>query len=456
MSESTAAGASMQSQRTPASWPAPVAAGPVIGRVSVPGSKSITNRALLLAAISDGPSTVTNVLAARDTSLMIGALESLGATFANVGQSRMHITPISKGRQIGSVAIDCGLAGTVMRFVPAITGLVAGSVTLDGDAAARRRPMTALISALQQAGIAITSKGECLPITIEATGAFAGGNISIDASTSSQFVSALLLAGATYDSGITLTHTGTTLPSLPHIEMSIAMLREHGVAVIESRTDQWQWVVAPSAIGAINRTIEPDLSNALPFIAASVVTAGSTTVNDWPTQTTQPGQLALPILEAMGCTLALAPADGAHQLTVTGPERIHSVDVDMSAMGELVPTIAAMCFFADGPSRLRGISHIRGHETDRIAALIDIAERIGAVCRDVDGDLVIEPLHHTQLRAAADGPTVTIPTYDDHRLATAGAIIGLRRAHVLVENIATTGKTMPDFPAMWESLVSAR
>ncbi|MEY5144912.1 MAG: 3-phosphoshikimate 1-carboxyvinyltransferase [Actinomycetota bacterium] len=447
----------------PAAWPAPYAMSPVSGCVAVPGSKSMTNRALLLAAISDGPSRVTGALLARDTELMISALRALGAQ-VKVSGSTVDVTPMTVGavRQLNtggagaspaSIDIDCGLAGTVMRFVPAIAGLAVGRISFDGDAAARSRPMRELIAALGELGLTIDSADGGLPMTVEATGSIRGGTVQIDSSASSQFISALLLAGATYGDGIVVTATGERVPSAPHIEMTMAMLADHGVHVstVRDATGQTTWQIEPQLLRAFDRHIEPDLSNALPFLAAAAVTGGKVSVNEWPQTSTQPGDHIRPLLSAMGCDVAWQPTTAnTGTLTVSGPARLKAIDVDMGDLGELTPTVAAMCLFAEGESRLRNIGHIRGHETDRIAALEAIAALISGRCIGDSDDLVITGL---TAEALADQTAVTLPSFDDHRLATAGAIIGLRRRGVSVENIGTTAKTLPDFTSLWSGLV---
>ena len=442
-------------------WPAPHATSPVRGRVAVPGSKSMTNRALILAAISDGPSRITGALLARDTELMIGALRALGAGIHVKGAS-IDVEPMAIGaplsgnehaRAAAATEIDCGLAGTVMRFVPAIAGLSFGTFTFDGDAAARLRPMHALVSALHDLGVRIEADCGSLPITIDATGSVPGGFVEIDASASSQFVSALLLAGAAFKNGLTLSTNGRRVPSAPHIEMTISMLSNHGVHVSTefSEDGRVRWLIEPTVVQAFDRVVEPDLSNATPFIAAAAVTGGEVSVDNWPAESTQPGVRMLPLLTDMGCDVTwepVTPTSGT--LLVVGPAKLKPIDADMGDLGELVPTLAAVCMFAEGTSRLRNISHIRGHETDRIAALVTIASAVGAPCASDESDL-----HITGIPAAGlnDATPVTLPSFDDHRLATAGAIIGLRKQGVLVENIATTAKTMPEFPNLWAGLV---
>jgi len=422
-------------------WPAPHARGPVNATVAIPGSKSASNRALVLAALSDGPSRITGLLHARDTRLMMAALRQLGATItstpgADPGNVDVDVTPISPVQ--GDVTIDAGLAGTVMRFVPALSGLAHGTVTLDGDPEARVRPMGATVDALQQLGIDVTLT-HTLPITMRATGSIPGGTVRIDASASSQFISALLLIGARTDQGLTIEHIGSNLPSRPHIDMTIAMLREHGVHVDQRQSNQWH--IAAGPIAACDRVIEPDLSNAAPFLAAALVTRGTVRVKHWPRATTQAGDQLRSLLAHMGASVELVDDD----LVVQMATEIRGIDANLADVGELTPTIAALAALADSPSRLTGIGHLRGHETDRLAALVTEIRRIGGIADELTDGISIHPslLHGAVMH-----------TYADHRMATAGAVLGLRVHGLSVEDIGATDKTLPDFPARWEHMLA--
>ena len=418
---------------SPAPWTAPTASGPVRATVTVPGSKSLTNRALILAAQATGSSRIARPLHSRDTELMASALRTLGVTVDALPDGDWSITPAPMR---GPARIDCGLAGTVMRFLPPLATTATGTITLDGDEAARRRPMHTVLGALRALGADIS--GDALPLTIHATGSLAGGPVTIDASASSQFVSGLLLAAPSFDRGISVHHDGKPVPSLPHIDMTVACLRSVGADVDDSRPNIWH--VAPGPVNPWDRPIEPDLSNATVFLAAAAVTAGRVTIPGWPADTTQAGDAFREIAERFGCSVEL----GAAGLTVTGPDRLPGIDIDLHDVGELTPTVAAIAVLADGPSHLRGIGHLRGHETDRLAALQqDIAALGGAVTADADA-LHITPaaLHGGPWRAFAD-----------HRMATAGAIIGLRVSGVQVDDIACTAKTLPDFPGDWAQML---
>lgn len=410
------------------------------GAVAVPGSKSMTNRALVLAALADRPSTIANALLARDTELMIAALRSLGVTMTIDGTT-VSVTP---AELTGPAVIDCGLAGTVMRFVPAAAALASGDITFDGDPRARERPMAPVIDALRQLGVDVADQGRgTLPMVVHGRGRVTGGVVTIDASASSQFVSALLLAGARYDAGVTIVHRGKPVPSMPHIEMSVQMLRERGVDVEASIDDpsSARWTVRPGSIAAIDTSIEPDLSNAAPFLAAAAATGGSVTLAGWPHRTTQAGDAMRSLLSAMGCTVELDDRG----LTVTGPDALLGIDVDLHDVGELAPVVAALCALATTPSTLRGIAHLRGHETDRLAALETELRAVGVDATQTDDGIVIVPgpLHASRWHA-----------YDDHRMATAGAVIGLVVDGITVDDIGTTAKTMPDFEGRWSSLLA--
>ena len=416
-------------------WAAPQANGPVEAVVSLPGSKSLTNRALLLAALADRPSVVRRALRSRDTELMAAALTGLGSAVDTTAEDWI-VTPGPFDRD---AKVDCGLAGTVMRFVPPVAGLSTGTVAFDGDAHMRARPIGEVLGALRALGVTIEDEGRgALPFTVRGHGGVPGGTVVIDASGSSQFVSALLLAGARFEHGVDVRHDGKPIPSLPHIDMTVAMLREHGVAVDDSEPNRW--AVAPGAVGAVHHLIEPDLSTAAPFLALAAVTGGTVTVRDWPQATTQAGDALRDILEQMGCEVAL----GDDGLTVSGPALLSGVDLDLHDHGELTPAVAALCALAAGPSQLRGIAHVRGHETDRLAALATELAGLGAAVTERPDGLEIRP-------ATLHGGV--FHTYGDHRMAHAAVIVGAAIDGILVEDIATTGKTFPDFATVWAGLV---
>jgi 3-phosphoshikimate 1-carboxyvinyltransferase len=420
-------------------WTAPTIAGPVSARVTVPGSKSLTNRALLLAALADGPSVLRRPLRSRDTTLMAEGLRSLGVVIEDLPDGAWRVAPPAVLR--GEAAIDVGNAGTVMRFLLPVAALADGPVRFDGDPRSHERPVRALIEALRSLGADIDDAANPgrFPLTVRGTGGLAGGLVELDSSASSQFVSALLLTGARFARGVEVRHVGGRLPSMPHIDMTVRMLRESGIAVDDAEPERW--AVPPGRVRALDAVIEPDLSNAAPFLAAALVTGGRVTVSDWPARTTQPGDRLREIYTLMGARCELGPEG----LTVTGDGGVHGVDLDLSNEAELTPAVAAVAALADSPSRLHGIGHIRQHETDRVAALAKEINNLGGGMTEGEDELVISPrpLHGGEFS-----------TYDDHRMATAAAVLGLVVPGIRVENVATTAKTLPDFPGRWAALVA--
>ncbi len=415
-------------------WPAPHASGPVDVTTSLPGSKSLTNRGLVLAALADGPSVVRRALRSRDTELMAAALTSLGCA-VDTSSDDWHVTP---GVIRGGAAVDCGLAGTVMRFVPPVAALADGEVVFDGDPHARTRPMGEVLRGLRDLGVEIDDEDRgTLPFTVHGRGQVPGGMVTIDASASSQFISALLLAGPRYEHGIDVRHDGKPVPSLPHIDMTVAELRRHGVVVDDSEPNRWH--VAPGIVRALDVTIEPDLSNAGPFLALAMVTGGTVTVRDWPARTTQAGDALREILALMGGRIEYVDQG----LAVTGPDRLEGIDHDLHDVGELTPVVAALCALAASPSRLRGVAHIRGHETDRLAALATELGALGSDVRETEDGLEIRP-------AALHGGT--FHTYADHRMAHAAVVLGAAVDGVLVEDVGTTSKTFPGFAEAWSRM----
>ena len=444
-----------ESSVQPALWPAPFAPGAVEATVTVPGSKSVTNRGLVLAALAAEPGWLRRPLRSRDTLLMADALRAMGVGIEETVSSNStasNSSGVSGGsgeawRVIpaglhGPATVDVGNAGTVMRFLPPVAALADGPVRFHGDPRAYERPLHQVINALRVLGARIDDDNRgSLPLTVHGGGALDGGSVRIDASASSQFVSALLLSGARYNQGVEVRHVGSALPSLPHIRMTVDMLRRVGAQVDEPETggEPDVWRVSPSALLGRDLTVEPDLSNAQPFLAAALVTGGRVTVPDWPEQTTQPGDALREIFTRMGGSCSFTTtSEGATGLTFRGSGRVHGIDVDLSEVGELTPGIAAVAALADSPSTLRGVAHLRLHETDRLAALTqEINELGGDVTETADGlHIRPRPLHGGVFH-----------TYDDHRMATAGSIIGLSVAGVKIENVATTGKDPAGLPS---------
>ena len=418
-------------------WPAPFRGRkPVTSRVTIPGSKSVTNRALILAAQADSPSTLRRPLISRDSELMSAGLQAMGVSI-NGNDDAWTLTPAPLR---GPAHIDVGNAGTVMRFLPPLAALAQGDISFDGDPRSYERPLGPVIKALEELGIAIEHEGRySLPLVIQAKGAIPGGALTIDASASSQFLSALLLVAPSMNNGITVQHRGGSLPSMPHIDMTVQMLRDFGATVHVDKKAQ-SWRVEPGTLRGQDLVIEPDLSNASPFLSIAMVCGGSITIADWPQNTTQPGDQLREIFTQMGARVEFT----SEGLTLTGGPAIHGIDIDLHDVGELTPSIAALAALADSPSHLRGIGHLRLHETDRLAALTREINSLGGNVVEEETALHITP-------APLHGGT--FHTYEDHRLATAGAVIGLVVPDVLVENVATTRKTLPDFPGLWNSLV---
>lgn len=431
-------------------WPAPRAEGPFSSSLTLPGSKSLTNRELVLSALATGPSLLQAPLHSRDTQIMAEALLELGVTIDDVpGNGGFGpdwlVTP---GELSGGSSIDCGLAGTVMRFMPLVAALALGPVAFDGDPAARKRPMRATIDALRALGVDVTDDGRgSLPFSLYGTGSIDGGQLDVDASASSQFVSALLLVAARFTHGLQLRHIGSTLPSLPHIDMTVAALEARGVEVVQPGEGAWD--IAPGPIAARDIRIEPDLSNAAPFLAAALIAGGTVTIENWPVSTTQVGDQLADLLSAFGAsaerTSTSLTIDGG--TGALGGGSLPGVNLDLSDCGELAPTLVALAALADGPSTITGIGHLRGHETDRLAALTTEINALGGKVTERDDGLSIEP------RTLHGG---LWHSYGDHRMATAGALIGLAIDDIDVEDIHTTAKTMPEFPALWRNLVHPR
>ena len=403
--------------------------------VRLPGSKSLTNRELVLSALAASPSVLINPLVSRDSELMIQALRNLGVEIRQQTDS----VKIFPKELMGETKIDCGLAGTVMRFIPPLAALAKGSVEFDGDPQARQRPMGTTIDSLRKLGIEVKSQNQALPFTVIGSGQVAGGKLEIDASKSSQFVSGLLLAAPRFEQGLTLSHVGEHVPSLPHIDMTLKCLQERNISA--HATSETSWEVKPGEIAGAEVEIEPDLSNAGPFLAAALVTGSEVRVEGWPTSTTQVGDEFRNLLSQMGAEVFLTGST----LTVKGTGQILGINVDMSKAGELVPTIAAIGALATTPSEITGISHLRGHETDRIKALVTEINRIGGSAQELEDGIAITP-------AKLGGGTWH--TYADHRMATAGAIIGLRGPGIEIEDISVTRKTMPEFPSLWLKMLA--
>lgn len=434
-------------QRPAASWRAPAADGPVRARVALPGSKSITNRALILASLADGPSVIRNPLLARDTRLMRRALTALGTTIEDRPDGAWQVAP---GPPSADTRVDVGNAGTVMRFVPPAAALTAVAVEFHGDARASQRPVGPLLAALRELGATIEDGGRgAIPFTVHGRGCLTGGVVTLDASASSQLISGLLLAAPRFDKGVEVRHEGRRVPSAPHIAMTVGMLREAGALVETSRRraaapgeagpDTWR--VLPGALGSASLNVEPDVSNAAPFLAAAVVTGGTVTIADWPSRTTQPAGQLLRLLARMGARCETSAAG----LTVTGGGRIRGITADLGEAPEVTPVLTAVAALADTPSRFTGVAHIRTQETDRLAALAAEIGNLGGDVTELPDGLEIRP---RPLRGGR------FASYDDHRLVMAAAVLGLAVPGIDVENAATVGKTFPEFTTVWSAMLA--
>nr|WP_314843545.1 3-phosphoshikimate 1-carboxyvinyltransferase [uncultured Microbacterium sp.] len=420
---------------------APTATDAVHATVTIPGSKSLTNRELIIAAIADGPGRLISPLHSDDSRRMIDALRALGTGIEEIDAGGefgpdLAITPAPLA---GGTTVDCGQAGTVMRFIAPLAGLAQRDVHLTAHETALHRPMGGLISALRDLGVDIDDGGTwALPFTVRGHGRIRGGRVEIDASASSQFVSGLLLAAPRFDVGLHLVHTGEHLPSLPHIDMTIEALSRRGIRIERPATGEW--LVEAGVPRAKEIAIEPDLSNAAPFLAAALVAGGSVAVTGWPVHSTQPGALLPEILQAMGAHVSRHSGT----MTVRAGSEITGLELDLSAASELTPTLVGLAAFASGPTTIRGIGHIRLHETDRIAVLIHNIRALGGEAEELSDGLRIIP------RPLNGGIWAA---FHDHRMATTGALIGLRVPGVEIDDIGTTAKTLPEFTLLWERML---
>jgi len=413
---------------------APKADSPIMGEIRIPGSKSLTNREIFLSAIASGVSVLKKPLISRDSELMLNAIKQFGAE-VEIKPGQISISP---AKFESKAEIHCGLAGTVMRFVPLMATLNTQETVFMADKEANSRPLGAIFDALDQLGVGYQKSSANFPFTISAAGSVKTEEVIIDASKSSQFVSALMLVAARFEHGLIITHQGSSLPSLPHIEMTVDSLQNRGVKVEALSATSWQ--VHPSTIQAREMVIEPDLSNAGPFLAAVMVAGGELEILDWPESTTQVGAQYLKLLGSMGAEFEKT----IKGMKIRSSGEIRGINADLSEAGELTPTIAALATLASTPSQLSGIAHLRGHETDRLKALSTEIKRIGGECEETEDGLVISP------KKLTGGQWFS---YHDHRMATAGAIIGLA-VDIEIENIQTTAKTMPDFEKLWMETIA--
>jgi 3-phosphoshikimate 1-carboxyvinyltransferase len=419
-------------------WTAPTAIDSLDAVVRLPGSKSMTARALILAAISTGSSTLDNPLRARDTELMAVGLRAMGVNISTVDDERWVVRP----RPLtGAAQVDVGSAGTVMRFLPPLAGLASGAVTFDGTPRARQRPLGPLVAAMRDIGVRVdASAADGLPLTVHGQGRVRGGEVEVDASPSSQLLTGLLLAAPDFDRGLSLRNVGASLPRAPHLRLTVQMLRAAGAAVDDSAADTWR--VEPARLAGRSWQIEPDLATIAPFVGAALVVGGRVTVPGWPRSTLQAGHRLRTVLTRMGASCRLTEKG----LSVRGGPQIKGIDVDLRDQAELSTIIAALAALADSPSTLRGLGHLRTQEKDRIAALARELAALGARVTEHEDGLSIEPRPLTG---------TVFETYDDHRMAHAAALLGLRVPGVVLSDVACTAKTLPDFPALWSAMVGA-
>jgi 3-phosphoshikimate 1-carboxyvinyltransferase len=438
-------------------WAAPLAAGPVHASVSLPGSKSMTNRALVIAALADGPTTIVGPLQARDTDLMAAAITALGATVTRGGSSPDHPAPgdrdtwlVTPGHIAGPAHVDVGNAGTVMRFVPPVAALARADVEFTGDERAAQRPIAPLLDALRQLGADIADGGRgSMPFVVRGRGEMDGGRVTLDASSSSQLISGLMIAAPRYHAGAEIRHEGGQLPSAPHIAMTAAMLVAAGAHVETGNAGPSAdpdapnfWRVRPGRLVPGRIEIEPDLSNAAPFLAAALITGGQVTMAGWPDRSLQAAGQILGVLGQMGATCTMTPAG----LQVKGTGRISGIRADLRDVNELAPVVTALAAVADSPSELTGIGHMRLHESDRLAALAHEFGALGGQVTELSDGLRIDP---RPLRAAQ----VPFDSHDDHRLVMAAAVLGLVVPGLRVNNAATVGKTFPAFGELWQQML---
>jgi 3-phosphoshikimate 1-carboxyvinyltransferase len=406
--------------------------GPLNARVAVPGSKSITNRALLLGAMGRGRSVLESVLLSDDTHYMSAALQALGFTIAtDPAAARITIEGLGGRIPARGAELNVGGAGTAMRFLTGFLTLGEGRYRIDGNARMQKRPIGPLLDALQRLGASVYSERDnrCPPVIADMSrGPLAGGATSVDARESSQFVSALLLPAPLWPRGLRLTVSGDT--ARPFIDMTLRLMNSWGASSrVEGDT-----IVVPGgqSYRAGRLRVEPDASAASYFAAAAALCGGTVTIARLRADSVQGDIGFLEILARMGASVRWL----AGGVEVTGTGRLSGIDVAMNAMPDMVATLAAIAPFASSPTRIRGVGFIRHHESDRIRALAAELRRLGARVEEFDDGLLIEP---APLHRAA------IETYDDHRIAMSFAIAGLKLGGVRIKDPGCVAKTFPDF-----------
>ena len=420
--------------------PVPACHGPIRGTIRPPGSKSITNRALVCAALAHGRSRITGALDSEDTRVMVGGLAALGIDVHPVWE-KGEITIDGCGGEIPvrQATLDCAASGTTMRFLSAVCGLGRGDYRLDGTPRMRKRPIGDLVAALRSLGVdaVAESPGECPPVAIHSPG-LAGGDVRVHGGTSSQFASGIAMVAPCARQGMRL-EFGGQLVSLPYLEMTRRVMESFG-ARCEPRGDRG-WRIDPTGYAARDYDVEPDASAASYFAAAAAITGGEVRIEGLSRRSMQGDVGFCDALARMGCEIDWSETDGAESVTVRG-RATRGIDIDMNAISDTVPTLAAVALFAEGPTTIRNVAHIRDKETDRVGDLVRELRKFGAAVTERGDGMTIEP---APLRAAR------IATYDDHRMAMSLCLPGLLVPGVLIENPSCVGKTFPDY---WSRLAA--
>lgn len=412
--------------------------GPVRATVRPPGSKSITNRALVCAALAAGPSQLLHVLESDDTRVLYDAIGALGiATTWDRAAATITISGGGGTWPARAAELDVANSGTSMRFLTGLLATGTGRYRLDGTPRMRQRPIGDLLLALRQLGASVSSEqgNDCPPVVIDAAG-LRGGTARVRGDISSQFLSGLLLAAPYAREPVTLAVDGT-LVSQPYVRMTLGVMRAFGVDVPESTLTEFQ-IAAPRTYSGCRYTIEPDASAASYFWAAAAITGGQVTVSGLGPGSLQGDVAFCDCLERMGCRVERRP----DRVTVTG-RPLRGIETDMNAISDTAQTLAAVALFADGPTTITGVAHIRHKETDRIGDLARELRRLGAGVTELPDGLRITP---GPLRGAQ------LATYDDHRMAMSLALVGLRVPGVVIEDPGCTAKTYPQFFRDFESL----
>ncbi len=397
--------------------------------VVLPGSRSFTNRALLCAALAEGTSTLVGWLDAEDTQAMMGGLTRLGVKVERQ-DANLVVHGVGGEFAIPLHPIDCGASGTTMRFLTAVAALVPGKVVLDGTTRMRERPIHDLADALSGLGVSVRTSAGCPPVTVHG-GGLTGGEVMIDASRSSQFVSALLMAAPHAKGDVRITAAGG-LVSRHYVEMTLETMSAFGVSVEIAGPDTFR-IPAPQAYRPRTYAVEPDASTAMYFFAAAAVTGGRVRVDGLSAASTQADARFVEVLERMGCR-----ADrGADWVAVRGPRYLHGIEVDLNAMPDSALTLAVVACQARGRTTIRNVPHLRYKETDRMKALERELAKLGAQVQTTESDLIIDPPERIQ--------PARIATYDDHRIAMSFAVAGLVAEGIVIEDPDCVKKTFPDF-----------